>query len=292
MFQIEIKKSLTHNPLMQSYSTLKVGRKYSPSFKTYITQDGKIVSPFHDIPLYVSGNREIVSVVNEIPRFENAKFEINKEECFNPIKQDIKKGEPRFVKNVFPTKGYLWNYGALPQTWEDPNENDKEVEAKGDNDPVDVIEIGGRRKEIGEVYQAKILGSIAMVDEGECDWKIVVIDVRDENADKLNDIEDVRNICRGLLEQTIAWFRDYKVPDGKGRNEFALNGEYKDKKFTVDVVRRAHESWCGMVNCKDGVGICKDNSTLMDRVDPPTITPEDLPDEETPEYVHRFEFIK
>jgi inorganic pyrophosphatase len=33
----------------------------------------------------------------------------------NPIKQDIKKGKLRFVKNVFPHKGYIWNYGALPQ---------------------------------------------------------------------------------------------------------------------------------------------------------------------------------
>ena len=277
---------------MSVYSTLIVGSKYSSSFKAYITQDGKVVSPFHDVPLYVTSNRDVVSVVNEIPRFENAKFEITKEERFNPIKQDVKKGQPRFVRNVFPTKGYLWNYGALPQTWEDPSENDKEVGAKGDNDPIDVIEIGGRRKRVGEVYQAKILGSIALVDEGECDWKVVVIDVEDENAGRINDIEDVRKVYSGLLEQTVSWFRDYKVPDGKGRNEFALNGEYKDRKFTVDVVRRAHESWCGMVNSKEDVGICKDNSTLMDRVDPPTITPENLPDEQIPEYVDRFEFIK
>lgn len=35
----------------------------------------------------------------------------------NPIKQDSKKGKPRFVKNVFPYKGYIWNYGAIPQVW-------------------------------------------------------------------------------------------------------------------------------------------------------------------------------
>ena len=33
----------------------------------------------------------------------------------NPIKQDIKKGKLRFVRNCFPHKGYLWNYGAFPQ---------------------------------------------------------------------------------------------------------------------------------------------------------------------------------
>jgi len=33
----------------------------------------------------------------------------------NPIKQDVKKGKMRFVKNHFPYRGYMWNYGAIPQ---------------------------------------------------------------------------------------------------------------------------------------------------------------------------------
>ena len=32
-----------------------------------------------------------------------------------PIKQDVKKGKPRF----YPWDIH-WNYGMLPQTWEDP----------------------------------------------------------------------------------------------------------------------------------------------------------------------------
>ena len=42
-------------------------------------------------------------------------FQISKEELLNPIKQDVKKGKLRFVRNCFPHKGYLWNYGAFPQ---------------------------------------------------------------------------------------------------------------------------------------------------------------------------------
>ena len=41
--------------------------------------------------------------------------QISKEEMLNPIKQDIKKGKLRYVRNCFPHKGYLWNYGAFPQ---------------------------------------------------------------------------------------------------------------------------------------------------------------------------------
>lgn len=42
-------------------------------------------------------------------------FQISREEFLNPIKQDVKKGKLRFVRNCFPHKGYLWNYGAFPQ---------------------------------------------------------------------------------------------------------------------------------------------------------------------------------
>lgn len=54
-------------------------------------------------------------MVVEVPRWTNAKMEICKEEGFNPIKQDIKKGRLRFVRNCFPHHGYIWNYGAFPQ---------------------------------------------------------------------------------------------------------------------------------------------------------------------------------
>lgn len=42
-------------------------------------------------------------------------FQIATKEPLNPIKQDVKKGRLRYVANIFPHKGYIWNYGALPQ---------------------------------------------------------------------------------------------------------------------------------------------------------------------------------
>jgi inorganic pyrophosphatase len=56
--------------------------------------------------------------------------------------QDVKKGRIRFASNIFPHKGYIWNYGAIPQTWEDPSHVDPDTGCKGDGDPIDVVEIG------------------------------------------------------------------------------------------------------------------------------------------------------
>ena len=44
-------------------------------------------------------------------------------------------------------------------------------ELQGDNDPVDVVEIGSKQLRSGGVYCVKLLGAYAMIDEGELDWK-------------------------------------------------------------------------------------------------------------------------
>ena len=46
----------------------------------------------------------------------------------------------------------------------------------------------------GEVKQVKILGAIALIDEGETDWKILTIDITDPLADKINGMFDVKAI--------------------------------------------------------------------------------------------------
>ena len=71
--------------------------------------------------------------------------------------QDQKKGKLRYVANSFPHHGYIWNYGALPQTWEDPTHKDANTGVNGDNDPIDVVEIGGKIHPRGSVIQVKVM---------------------------------------------------------------------------------------------------------------------------------------
>ena len=88
----------------------------------------------------------------------------------NPIAQDVKKGKLRDYHGPI-----FWNYGMLPQTWEDPNVTHPETKCNGDNDPVDVVEIGSEALEQGAIEPVKVLGALAMIDDGELDWKIIGI---------------------------------------------------------------------------------------------------------------------
>uniref|UniRef100_A0A3P8UU48 inorganic diphosphatase n=1 Tax=Cynoglossus semilaevis TaxID=244447 RepID=A0A3P8UU48_CYNSE len=245
------------------YQTEERGRLNSADYRIYFkNSEGKYISPFHDIPLVAEtkvendipakkakhdGNEVLYNMVVEVPRWSNAKMEIATKEPLNPIKQDVKKGKVRYVANIFPHKGYIWNYGALPQTWEDPTHTDGETKCCGDNDPIDVCDIGSQVCLPGQVIQVKVLGILAMVDEGEMDWKVIAINVKDPDSAKLNNIDDVRKSRPGHLEATVDWFRKYKVPDGKPENQFGFNGQFKDKDFAVEIIKSTHEHWRALV---------------------------------------------
>ncbi|KAJ3558979.1 hypothetical protein NM688_g616 [Phlebia brevispora] len=215
---------LSASAIMSQYTTRLIGAPNTLEHRVYIEKasDHSVVSPFHDIPLFADQNNGILNMVVEVPRWTNAKMEISKEEQFNPIKQDIKRGRLRYVRNCFPHHGYIWNYGAFPQTWEDPQQTHPETKAKGDNDPLDVCEIGEQIGYVGQVKQVKVL---------------------DPLASKLNDIEDVENNLPGLIRATNEWFRIYKIPDGKPENQFAFSGEAKNKKYATEIIHECHEAW-------------------------------------------------
>lgn len=80
---------------------------------------GKDISPWHSLPLYVNEEAGEVWMVTEIPKMTKPKMEIATKEPWNPIHQDRKKGKVRDYHGPI-----FWNYGFLPQTWEDPNEKE------------------------------------------------------------------------------------------------------------------------------------------------------------------------
>lgn len=261
----------------KTYSSAQIGPKYSKEYKNYgVDSSGKkLVSYFHDVPLALDVENKTASMVVEVPRWLNAKFEINTKLPGNPIVQDVKKGKVRFVRNLFPYHGYIHNYGAFPQTWEDPTVKHDVDDLYGDGDPLDVCEIGSEVVSTGSVKTVKILGSLALVDDGELDWKVIVVNVDDALANEVFDIHDVFVKCPGLLEATRQWFRDYKLPDGKPQNKFALNGAYRNQKETMETIVECHQAWRTLVEGKSSAeGFAIENVTLAG----------------TPGYTKAFEF--
>lgn len=240
-------KSEPQMPSSTDYLTYTTGAEGTLEFRRLFKRpDGSPISPWHHIPLKPDGFAyDIFNFVCEIPKGTRAKMEINKETEWNPFIQDEKKGKLRFYHS-----DSLMNYGALPQTWEDPAHKDTDTGLLGDNDPLDVLEIGGIPCKQGAVYPVKVLGILGMVDGGEMDWKLVTVAATDPLALTLHDVgakaEGVPEDTSAFLSLIRVWFRDYKLPDGKPVNEFAFNGEYQSKAKALAVVQEQHKFWQGL----------------------------------------------
>uniref|UniRef100_A0A8C9CSI6 inorganic diphosphatase n=1 Tax=Phocoena sinus TaxID=42100 RepID=A0A8C9CSI6_PHOSS len=216
---------------MALYRTEEHGQPHSPGYYLFFKNE-------NGIPTKRARNDEYENLFNmavEVPPWTNAKMETATEESLNPIKQDVKDGKLPYVANIFPHKGYIWNDGALPQTWEDPHRKDKSTDCCGDNNPIDICEIRSKVLSRGDVVHVKIPGILALIDQDETDWKLIAINVNDPEASKFHDIEDVKKYKPGYLEAMLNWFRFYKIPEGKLENQFfAFNGEFKNKAFKCD----------------------------------------------------------
>jgi len=226
------------------------GQLGTSAFRLQPSKDGRPLSLWHDVPLHerlpsgdLSGNLHFVC---EIPKWTRKKFEIATDEAGNPIKQDEKKGELREFKTG--AAGLSFNYGCLPQTWEDPAHVHPDAKAGGDNDPLDVCEIGTRQIPSGEVRSVKVLGVLCMIDEGEADWKIIAIDVSDPWAPHLNGVADLEARIPGMVHAIREWFRDYKVADGKPQNKFGLEEQCMDRPYALGIVKECHESWLRLLS--------------------------------------------
>jgi len=212
----------------------------SLNYRLFFTnaETGHVISPFHDIPLWVP-NTDLANMVVEIPKGTSAKMEISTKEPLNPIKQDVKNGALRYVHWPYPC-----NYGAFPQTWENPEVVDENTGARGDRDPVDVCEISGLPVHSGAVIQVKILGCYAMIDEGETDWKVIAINTADPDADLMNDISDVDP---KKLQEIFAFLKYYKTPTGAPPNVFGFEEKVQNRDTTVKIILDTHEEWRRLV---------------------------------------------
>jgi len=195
------------------------------------------ISPWHDIPLMAEEGSGLYNFVVEIPMYTTAKMEVQKAAPFNPIMQDESKGLPRYYTYGTP----LFNYGLLPQTWEDPDVKDAEGNG-GDNDPLDVMEIGSQVLPMGSVVPVKVLGSLELIDEGETDHKIIAIAANDPDAGAIHDMVSLERVKPGVIADLIDWLKNYKTSDGKPQNRLAQE-EPTTREEAVEIIGHTHERW-------------------------------------------------
>lgn len=140
------------------------------------------VSPGTDIP-------NIVNAIIEIPKGSKAKYEIDKES-----------GLLKLDRVLFSSVMYPANYGFIPQTYCD------------DKDPLDILVICSVDVYPMSIIEAKVIGVMHMIDNGEQDDKIIAVAKNDMSVNYINDIS---GLPPHTMKEIERFFRDYKTLEGK-----------------------------------------------------------------------------
>uniref|UniRef100_A0A0M3I3M5 inorganic diphosphatase n=1 Tax=Ascaris lumbricoides TaxID=6252 RepID=A0A0M3I3M5_ASCLU len=107
-------------------------------------------------------------------------------EMMNLIKQDTGKGIVRFIDSAFPQQDYIRNNGISLQIWENPVHVVKEMKAKGKSDLIDITQIGSKVHRRSDLVHVKVVRALALIDEGESDWKLEVFGLNDPVATEIS----------------------------------------------------------------------------------------------------------
>jgi len=150
---------------------------------------------------------EIVNAIIEIPKGSKAKYEMDKDS-----------GLLRLDRVLFSSVMYPANYGFIPKTYCD------------DNDPLDILVLCSIDVFPMSLIEAKVIGVMHMVDNGEQDDKIIAVAKNDMSVNYINDIAE---LPPHTMTEIVRFFKDYKKLEGKNVTiEHLLGMSYAHKVIT------------------------------------------------------------
>lgn len=133
----------------------------------------------------------LVNTVVEISKGSNLKIEWHRKSASFMLDRI----EPQiFAKPV--------NYGFIPQTLDE------------DGDELDTLIICDEALPTGIWLEAKIIGVLDFVDDGENDYKIICVPVDNRNnGDALQNLDDLNNQLKKQIEEHFKHYKDLKKPN-------------------------------------------------------------------------------
>ncbi len=144
--------------------------------------------PWHDVAIG-ENTPKFVSCVIEVPKGSKNKYELDK-----------KTGLLRVDRVLFSSLHYPANYGFIPQTYCE------------DKDPLDILVLGQEPVYPLSIMEAKPIGLMKMIDQGEADDKIIAVHAHDPEYASYNSIYE---LAPHRMKEVKRFFEDYKALENK-----------------------------------------------------------------------------
>jgi len=185
----------------------------APSQSTLDVSDrvrGVASHPWHDIDVGSDAPNSFACVI-EIPQGSKVKYELDKETGL------------LYVDRVLASSvRYPHNYGFIPQTLCD------------DDDPLDVLVLMQCPVNPFSILEARPIGVMEMLDQGERDDKVIAVHAHDPAYNKIKDISELP-VHR--LAEIRSFFEDYKKNENKEVRVDEILGADEAKKVIEEAIQ-------------------------------------------------------
>jgi inorganic pyrophosphatase len=167
-------------------------------------------NPWHSVS-YGSDVPNKVNAIIEIPKGSRAKYELDKET-----------GMLKLDRVLYSSVYYPANYGFIPRTYCD------------DNDPLDILVLSQIEMQPLCLVEAKIIGVMRMLDQGEADDKLIAVCANDMSVNHINDINE---LPPHFIEEMRHFFEEYKKLEHKVVKIEEFQGERLAKKILGHAIK-------------------------------------------------------
>ncbi len=161
-------------------------------------------NPWHSVS-FGENVPDVVNAIIEIPKGSRAKYELDKET-----------GMLKLDRVLYSSVYYPANYGFVPRTYCD------------DKDPLDILVISQIDMQPLCLVEAKVIGVMRMLDQGEADDKLIAVCANDMSVAHINDIEE---LAAHFIKELRQFFEEYKKLENKIVKIEEFQGERLAKKI-------------------------------------------------------------
>ena len=132
---------------------------------------------------------KVINALIEIPQGSRAKYEVDKTT-----------GLLKLDRVIYSSFHYPVNYGFIPQT------------LGHDHDPLDVLVLCSQSIQSLCLVEAKVIGNMQMIDQGQTDDKIIAVAAKDPSVNHFTRMEE---LPQHFLLELKNFFEQYKVLENK-----------------------------------------------------------------------------
>lgn len=156
---------------------------------------------------------DVVEAIIEIPFRSRNKFEV-----------DHKSGRIKLDRVLYSAMGYPAEYGFLEDT------------LALDGDPLDILVIGTEPTYPGCIVPARVVGYLAVIDNGFEDYKLISVVDCDPRYSEIKKLDDLSPF---ILEEIKNFFENYKTL----QNIEVKVGQYHSKEEALELIKKCKERY-------------------------------------------------